>query len=54
MCGEHTDESASSYSVLPNHEDNNYELIVHTQEHGREDVNLSRTSISSDMWGNAT
>jgi hypothetical protein len=48
MRGEHTDESASSYLVLPNHEDNNYELIVHTQEHER-DVNLCRTSISSDM-----
>ncbi|CAJ2650427.1 uncharacterized protein LOC123904698 [Trifolium pratense] len=46
---EPTDESSSSSSVLPNHEDNNYEPIVQTQEQEREDANLWRTSISSDM-----
>ncbi|XP_045830980.1 uncharacterized protein LOC123922297 [Trifolium pratense] len=51
---EPTDESSSSSSVLPNHEDNNYEPIVQTQEQEREDANLWRTSIGSDMWRNAT
>ncbi|WJX51381.1 hypothetical protein P8452_37583 [Trifolium repens] len=51
---EPTDESSSSSSVLPNHEDNNYEPIVQTQEQEREDANLWRTSIGSNMWRNAT
>ena len=51
---ESTDESSSSSPVLPNHEDNNYEPIVQTQEQEREDANLWRTSIGSNMWRNAT
>ncbi|WJX58634.1 hypothetical protein P8452_44069 [Trifolium repens] len=51
---EPTDESSSSSTVLPNHEDNNYEPIVQTQEQEREDANLWRTSIGSNMWRNAT
>eukprot|EP00256_Glycine_max_P058170 XP_014626240.1 uncharacterized protein LOC106797056 [Glycine max] len=52
---EPTDESSSSSSssVLPNYEDNDHEPIVQTQEQEREDVNIWRTNIGSDMWRNA-
>ncbi|KAL5141617.1 Uncharacterized protein HKD37_09G024929 [Glycine soja] len=48
-----TDESSSSSSVLPNYEDNDHEPIVQTQEQEREDANIWRTNIGSDMWRNA-
>ncbi|RZC19189.1 hypothetical protein D0Y65_006132 [Glycine soja] len=44
-----TDESSSSSSVLPNYEDNDHEPIVQTQEQEREDANIWRTNIGSDM-----
>ncbi|RZB75942.1 hypothetical protein D0Y65_034446 [Glycine soja] len=50
---EPTDESSSSSSVLPNYEDNDHEPIVQTQEQEREDANIWRTNIGSDMWRNA-
>ncbi|XP_028236861.1 protein ALP1-like [Glycine soja] len=50
---EPTDESSSSSSVLPNYEDNDHEPIVQTQEQEREDTNIWRTNIGSDMWRNA-
>lgn len=40
--------------MLTIHEDNNYELNVQTQEQEREDANLWRTNIGSDMWRDAT
>ena len=43
----------SSSSMLPIHEDNNDELNVQTQEQEREDANLWRTNIGSDMWRDA-
>ncbi|KAG4980200.1 hypothetical protein JHK85_034158 [Glycine max] len=45
--------SSSSSSVLPNYEDNDHEPIVQTQEQEREDANIWRTNIGSDMWRNA-
>ncbi|RZB57591.1 La protein 1 isoform D [Glycine soja] len=48
---EPTDESSSSSSVLPNYEDNDHEPIVQTQEQEREDANIWRTNIGSDMGG---
>ncbi|KAL5158480.1 Uncharacterized protein HKD37_15G042939 [Glycine soja] len=50
---EPTDESSSSSSVLPNYKDNDHEPIVQTQEQEREDANIWRTNIGSDMWRNA-
>ncbi|XP_040864813.1 uncharacterized protein [Glycine max] len=50
---ESTDESSSSSSVLPNYEDNDHESIVQIQEQEREDANIWRTNIGSDMWRNA-
>eukprot|EP00256_Glycine_max_P070872 XP_025985467.1 protein ALP1-like [Glycine max] len=50
---EPTDESSSSSSVFPNYEDNDHEPIVQTQEQEREDANIWRTNIGSDMWRNA-
>jgi len=51
---EPSNESSSSSSMLPIHEDNNDELNVQTQEQEREDANLWRTNIGSDMWRDAT
>ncbi|XP_028223425.1 uncharacterized protein LOC114404890 [Glycine soja] len=48
-----TDESSSSSSVLPNYEDNDHEPIVQTQEQEREDANIWRTNIGSDIWHNS-
>ncbi|XP_024636494.2 uncharacterized protein [Medicago truncatula] len=47
---EPSNESSSSSSMLPIHEDNNDELNVQTQEQEREDANIWRTNLGLDMW----